>query len=86
MALFEVTEYDKKVYEEQLKDFLPDKIFDVHVHVWLRSLLDPEVEQTVAQSGTDDSTQGYPQKTRLNNLGAKALSASKGCKKSLTQQ
>ena len=42
MALFEVTEYDKKVYEEQLKDFLPDKIFDVHVHVWLRSLLDPE--------------------------------------------
>ena len=33
MALFEVTAYDKKVYEEELKDFLPDKIFDVHCHL-----------------------------------------------------
>ena len=35
MALFEVKDYDKKVYEEELKDFLPDKILDVHTHVWL---------------------------------------------------
>ena len=35
MALFEVTAYDKKIYEEELKDFLPDKILDVHTHVWL---------------------------------------------------
>lgn len=34
MALFEVTEYDKKVWEEELFDFLPDKIFDVHTHVY----------------------------------------------------
>jgi len=34
MALFEVTAYDKKIYEEELKDFLPDKILDVHTHVW----------------------------------------------------
>ena len=34
MALFEVTEYDKKVYEEQLKDFLPDKIIDIHTHIY----------------------------------------------------
>jgi len=33
MALFEVTAYDKKIYEEELKDFLPDKIFDIHTHV-----------------------------------------------------
>ena len=45
MALFEVTEYDRKVYEEQLKDFLPDKIFDVHVHVWLNSLVDKADEE-----------------------------------------
>ena len=31
---FELTEYDKKVYEEQLRDFLPDKIIDIHTHVW----------------------------------------------------
>ena len=35
MALFEVTAYDKKVYEEELKDSLPDKMLDVHTHVWL---------------------------------------------------
>ncbi len=34
MALFEVTAYDKKVYEEELRDFLPEKILDVHTHVW----------------------------------------------------
>ena len=37
MALFEVTAYDKKVYEEELKDFLPDKILDIHTHVRLAS-------------------------------------------------
>ena len=37
MALFEVTDYDKKVYEEQLKNFLPDKMLDIHTHVRLKS-------------------------------------------------
>ena len=35
MALFTVTEHDRRVYEEELRDFLPEKIFDVHTHVWL---------------------------------------------------
>ena len=34
MALFEVTDYDRKVWQEELKDFLPDKILDVHTHVY----------------------------------------------------
>ena len=38
MALFEVTANDKRIYEEQLKDFLPEKIIDVHAHVWLNNL------------------------------------------------
>lgn len=38
MALFEVTANDKRIYEEQLKDFLPQKIIDVHAHVWLDEL------------------------------------------------
>ena len=33
MPLFEVTANDRRIYEEELKDFLPDKIFDVHCHV-----------------------------------------------------
>ncbi len=38
MALFEVKDLDKKIYEEELKDFLPNKILDVHTHVWLKEL------------------------------------------------
>ena len=30
---FEYTPYDREVYERELKSFLPDKIFDAHVHV-----------------------------------------------------
>ena len=53
MALFEVTDYDRKIYEEELKDFLPDKIIDIHTHVWLDKLVDKTpipgfVKRTVA--------------------------------------
>ncbi len=30
----ELTDYDKKVYQEKLADFLPDRIIDAHAHVW----------------------------------------------------
>ena len=30
MSLFEVKPYDREVYEKELKDFLPQKILDVH--------------------------------------------------------
>ena len=30
---YKMTDYDKKVYEEELFDFLPDKIVDSHTHV-----------------------------------------------------
>ena len=53
MALFEVTPYDRRIYEEELKDLLPQKILDVHTHVWLDKYLDHkplapgEVKRTV---------------------------------------
>jgi predicted TIM-barrel fold metal-dependent hydrolase/ribosomal protein S18 acetylase RimI-like enzyme len=34
--LFEVKDIDRKVYEEKIRDFLPDKIIDIHTHVWLK--------------------------------------------------
>lgn len=40
--LFAVTENDRRIYEEQIRDFLPDQIIDIHTHVWRRDL-DPEV-------------------------------------------
>lgn len=53
MALFEVTANDRCIYEEELKDFLPDRIFDVHTHVWLdefkirKPMAPGEVKRTV---------------------------------------
>jgi hypothetical protein len=32
--LFEVKDVDRKVYREELQDFLPERIIDVHTHVW----------------------------------------------------
>ncbi len=34
MPLFEVTENDRRIYEEELRDFLPERLLDVHAHVW----------------------------------------------------
>ncbi len=31
-------DYDKYVYENELKDFLPDKIFDCHVHLYKKDI------------------------------------------------
>lgn len=36
MALFERTDVDKKFYNDKLKDFIPDKMCDVHTHVYLK--------------------------------------------------
>ena len=41
MALFEVTANDKRIWEEELRDFLPEKILDVHTHVYKREFFDP---------------------------------------------
>jgi len=30
----ELNSYDKKVYEEKLADFLPERMIDVHTHIW----------------------------------------------------
>ena len=34
--LFEIKDVDRQFYEKRLKDFLPDKIIDIHTHVWLK--------------------------------------------------
>src|SRR5450759_5329606 len=34
-ALFEIKPVDRRFYDEQLHCFLPDKVVDIHTHVWL---------------------------------------------------
>jgi len=36
--LFEVKDIDHQVYEQELKQFLPQKMIDIHTHVWLDRL------------------------------------------------
>jgi predicted TIM-barrel fold metal-dependent hydrolase len=35
-TLFEVTDVDRRFYEERLRGFLPETVIDVHTHVWLQ--------------------------------------------------
>lgn len=35
--LFDVKDVDRRFYQEKLKGFLPDRIIDIHAHVWLKS-------------------------------------------------
>jgi predicted TIM-barrel fold metal-dependent hydrolase len=35
-ARFEVTDMDRRFYEERIRNALPDRIVDIHTHVWLR--------------------------------------------------
>ncbi len=36
--LFEAKEIDRETYEEKLKSILPDKLIDIHSHIWLERL------------------------------------------------
>ena len=52
MSLFTVTDFDKRVYEEYIKDFLPSKIIDIHTHIWrkndcISNKQDPSKKRTV---------------------------------------
>ena len=34
MPIIEITDYDRRVYEEKLADFLPERFIDCHTHIW----------------------------------------------------
>lgn len=38
MSKIILEDYDKYVYEKELKDFLPDKVFDIHVHLMKKDI------------------------------------------------
>jgi predicted TIM-barrel fold metal-dependent hydrolase len=39
--LFEVKAVDRAFYAERLRDFLPERIIDIHTHVWLQRFIAP---------------------------------------------
>lgn len=42
MKLVSMNEHDYEIYNRELKGFLPDKIFDIHTHLWLTKYIDRE--------------------------------------------
>ena len=34
MFQLRTTAYDRQVYEAELRNFLPDKMIDIHTHIW----------------------------------------------------
>ncbi len=44
--MIQLTDYDRKVYETELKDFLPKEFIDCHVHIW-----DPEIPRHGKKGG-----------------------------------
>jgi len=38
MLNLEVREHDREIYERSLRDFLPERLIDIHTHVWLARL------------------------------------------------
>ncbi|MBR3839323.1 MAG: hypothetical protein IKJ75_06330 [Clostridia bacterium] len=57
-----VTEYDKYIYETQIKDFLPDSVFDFHTHVWYDAPKPGQTEETM-----DSRTDGWSSLVAKNN-------------------
>lgn len=45
MSLLHVTDYDKRVYEEELRGFLPETFIDCHTHVWKKEFIHDTGEQ-----------------------------------------
>lgn len=59
---FERTEYDKKVYDEQLADFLPATFIDIHTHIWKKNLTG-RITPRAAFPGQSLSPKTVPPKT-----------------------
>ncbi len=62
MALFDVTAHDKAIYQQELQDFLPQRLFDVHAHVWLDSHRLPE-----PGDATENRTVSWTELVALDN-------------------
>ena len=43
-SLFEIKDVDRRVYESELKEFLPDRMIDIHTHVWSQALKPTKTE------------------------------------------
>jgi uncharacterized protein len=50
MPLFEVKPVDREYYQSTIRDFLPDRIIDVHTHVWRSALRKSDPQQKIRRT------------------------------------
>ena len=56
-------EHDQRIWEEELEDFVPEKVFDAHCHLLNKDHLDPNDPKTPARTHADLATvQAYADK------------------------
>jgi predicted TIM-barrel fold metal-dependent hydrolase len=58
--LFEVTGVDRKLYEEKIREFLPEKMIDAHTHVWLDA-------HSTHNPNAHERTVSWPARVALDN-------------------
>lgn len=46
MSEFTLTDFDRDIWESELEDFVPEQIFDAHVHLWNNRFATPATEVT----------------------------------------
>lgn len=61
-----VTDYDKLIYEEELKEFLPDKMIDCHVHLWTDGM--ERAEEKTSRKGMVDWTKKVAPNCTIEDL------------------
>jgi len=52
VSLIELKDIDRRVYEERIRDFLPERIIDVHTHVWRGADMPAEPDPREARNVT----------------------------------
>lgn len=48
--LFDVTENDKRIYQQEISPFLPEKIIDIHTHLWLNAYQAPRPADEIVRA------------------------------------
>ena len=51
-----IRDYEEELFERELESFVPDKIFDAHVHIFNKSYLSGEFPECITKSPVDNMT------------------------------
>lgn len=61
MSVWELSEYDRQIWEQELDEFVPERIFDAHAHIWDESCANANTVESMLRdnSGYDELQKFY---------------------------